>query len=76
MLHSAFVGLVKTLCRQPLARRAKALVVHGVLERVVLPAKDVVAVLSVASSVCLGSCFSSCRIGQGGVGGWVAVERE
>ena len=49
-LDGALVGLVKGLGGQALASGAEAAVVHGVLQGIVLPAKNVVAVLSVAGA--------------------------
>lgn len=51
ILNSALIRLVKPLRRQPATRGAEALVVHGVLQGIILPAEDVVAVLAVAGSV-------------------------
>jgi hypothetical protein len=53
-LDGALVGLVEPLGRKAVASGAEALVVHGMLQEVVLPTKDVIAVLSVASPVLLG----------------------
>lgn len=49
-LDLALVGLVKPLGGQSLARGTEAAVIHGVLERVILPAKDVVTVLAVSGA--------------------------
>jgi len=49
--NGALVGLNETLDLQTGARCAEASLVHGLLERVALPAKDVVAVLPEPGSV-------------------------
>jgi len=49
-LHSAGIRLIEALCRQPTTGWTKAAIVHSVLERVVFPAKDVIAVLAVSSA--------------------------
>jgi len=46
LLHRALIRNGEPLRRQPLARRAKAGVIHGALEGVVLPAENVVSVLA------------------------------
>lgn len=50
LLDGAFIGGRKSLGGQALARRPEARVVHGPLEGIVLPAKDVVAVLAVSGA--------------------------
>ncbi len=50
-LDSALVSLVKPLGRQSGAGGPEASVVHGVLEGIVLPAEDIVAVLAVSSAL-------------------------
>jgi len=50
LLNRALIRNGEPLRRQPLARRAKAGVIHGALEGVVLPAEDVVSVLAESCS--------------------------
>lgn len=59
-LNGALVRLVECLRGEAVAGRAKAAVVHGVLEGVVLPAEDVVAVLAVS-----GALRWPCQSGRG-----------
>lgn len=49
--NRALIRNRESLRGQTLARRAKARVIHGALEGVVLPAEDVVSVLAVPSTV-------------------------
>lgn len=47
----ALVGNGKLLSGEAVARRSEAVVVHGMLERIILPAKNVITVLSEAGAV-------------------------
>jgi len=51
ILHSTFLGVVDRLRLEVGTARAHALAVHGPLQRVALPAEDVVGVLAEAGAV-------------------------
>lgn len=72
-LDSALVRLVEALSGQALAGGAEAAVVHGVLQRIVLPAKYVVTVLSVAGA---GYCASVLDCTRSGVNSRIASRQD